>query len=101
MSRLETPEKELSPEEKIAETERLISVEIEKSIIEKCAPLLMLKNPQLTLEGARSKWIEENAVDFRKFFDLKRSEILELYHSDDGLDKAAHYIEHALERSDI
>ena len=90
----------LSPEEKKVEIERNISVEIERKVIEKYAPLLMLKNDQMTLEEARLEWIKENAIDFRKFFDLKRVEILELYRSENGLEKATDYIENGLENSE-
>ncbi|MDO8443302.1 MAG: hypothetical protein Q7S81_03570 [bacterium] len=43
MAFIETPRKEFSPEEKEAAIERNISVEIERKLMEKYVPLLMLK----------------------------------------------------------
>jgi len=96
MSSIEAPNKELSPEEKKAAIERNISVEIERRIMEKYAPLEMVKNSQMTLEEARSEWIKDYAIKFRKAFDQQKAKILELYHSEDGLEKAADYIENDL-----
>jgi len=60
---------------------------------------LMLKNDRMTLEEARSEWIKEYAINFRRIFDRQRAKILDLYHSDNGQEKAADYIENELEAS--
>lgn len=97
MNSIETPQKGLTPEEKRIEAERVISVEIERRIMEKYVPLLMLKNKELTLEKARLEWIKKYAVSFRYIFNSNKVKILEMYHSNNGLEKAADYMEEALE----
>jgi len=93
MSSIEKPKKELSPEEKIAETERNISVEIEKKIIGKYAPLLMIKG-RSKIE-AQTEWIALHAEKYRTVFNSEKDKIIGMYKEDP--DKAVDYIEALLE----
>jgi hypothetical protein len=99
MNSLEIPQKELTAEEMIFEKERKISVEIERRVMEKYAPLFMLKNNQLSLEQARFEWIKKYALDFRRIFNLEKGKILEMYSLEGGLEETADFIEKELEKS--
>jgi hypothetical protein len=93
MSSIETSKKELSPEEKIAEIERNISVEIEKKIIGKYAPLLMVKGASKI--EAQTEWIALHAKKYRTVFNSEKDKIINIYKEDP--DKAVDYIEAQLE----
>lgn len=85
----------ISPE-KMTEEERLISVEIEKKIIGKYIPSLMIKGKSKI--EAQTEWIRLYAEKYRKIFDSnEKAVILEMYHQENGLEKAADYIEKQLE----
>jgi hypothetical protein len=98
MKSIEMPvkEKELSPEEKRIEEERNISVKIERRVMEKYIPTLMLQNKSLTLREAQFEWIKKHAADFRRIFESDRSVILEMYKRGEGLENAVDYIESRL-----
>lgn len=94
MSLIESPKKELSPEEKIAAIERNISVEIEKGIIGKYAPLLMIKGKSKT--EAQTEWILLHAENYRLIFNTEKDKIISMYKEDPN--KAIEYIEAQLEK---
>ncbi|MHB9019287.1 MAG: hypothetical protein ACYC3G_00200 [Minisyncoccota bacterium] len=93
MSLIESPKKELSPEEKIAAIERNIYVEIEKEIIGKYAPLLMNKGKSKI--ESQTEWIALNAENYRLIFNTEKDKIINMYKEDPN--KAIEYIETQLE----
>lgn len=95
MNSIETNKKELSPEEKKAAMERDISVEIEKEIIRKEAPLLMIGGKSKT--EAQTEWIMLHAEDYRLIFNTEKDKIINMYKEDPN--KAIEYIETQLEAS--
>lgn len=97
-SELRSAAEKLSPDlagqaEKRAEAERIISVEIEKKIIERYAPLLMIKG-RSKLE-AQTEWIALHAEKYRSIFNSEKDKIISMYKEDS--DKAIDYIERQLE----
>lgn len=97
MNSIETQKTEISPEEKLTEIEREISVEIEKKIIEKYAPLLMIKGASKI--EAQTEWIKLHALKYRQIFNSEKDTILNMYKVDP--DAAIDYIERQLETATV
>jgi len=93
MSKLETP---ISSEMDINETERLISVEIEKNLIGRYYKSIKSENQDITSNQAGFEWIKKHALDFRTLFNRDKKIILEKYHEENGLEKASDYMEEKL-----
>lgn len=85
-----------SSEIDIKETERLISVEIEKNLIARYFNKLKEENPETTSNQAGFEWIKQHALDFRTIFDRDKKIILDKYHGENGLEESSDYIEKAL-----
>ena len=96
MNSIETPKKELSPEEKTAIIERNISVEIEKGIIGKYAPLLMVRGKSKT--EAQTEWITLYAEKYRRIFNSEKDMIISMFKEDPNT--AIEFIEGQLEADD-
>jgi len=75
--------------------ERDISVEIEKEIIKKDTPLLMIKG--LSKPEAQTEWIMLHAENYRRIFNTEKDKIIKMYKEDPN--KAIEYIQTQLESS--